>query len=65
MKVGIIGSGAVAQALGDGFLRHGHEVRMGTRTAARLEEWCDNHPQAHIGSFADAAKYGELVVLAV
>ncbi len=65
MKVGIIGSGAVGQALGDGFLRHGHEVKLGTRTAVHLESWCDNHPKAHIGSFADAAKFGELVVLAV
>jgi predicted dinucleotide-binding enzyme len=65
MKVGIIGSGAVAQTLGDGFLRHGYELKMGTRTAAQLEGWCDKHPQAHIGSFADAAKFGELLVLAV
>jgi 8-hydroxy-5-deazaflavin:NADPH oxidoreductase len=65
MNIGIIGSGAVAQTLGDGFLRHGYAVRMGTRTAKHLEEWCDKHPDAHIGSFADAAKFGELVVLAV
>ena len=65
MNVGIIGSGAVAQTLGDGFLRHGYAVRMGTRTAKHLEEWCDKHPDAHIGSFADAAKFGELIVLAV
>lgn len=65
MKIGIIGSGTVAQTLGDGFIKHGHEVKMGTRTAAHLEEWCKNHPAAHIGSFADAAKFGEMVVLAV
>lgn len=65
MKIGIIGSGAVAQTLGDGFIKHGHEVKMGTRTAAHLEDWCENHPVAHIGSFADAAKFGEMVVLAV
>ncbi len=65
MKVGIIGSGAVAQALGRGFLRHGHEVMMGTRTVANLAEWSAANPGARIGSFADAAKAGELVVLAV
>ena len=34
MKVGIIGSGDVAQALGAGFLAHGHETMLGTRDAA-------------------------------
>ena len=31
MKIGVIGSGVVAQVLGAGFLKHGHEVAMGTR----------------------------------
>ncbi len=65
MKVGIIGSGAVAQALGAGFLAHGHEVMMGTRTAANLADWWEQHTSANIGGFSDAAQYGELVVLAV
>src|SRR5208337_480976 len=39
MKVGVIGSGVVAQTLGAGFLKHGHEVAMGTREPAKLEEW--------------------------
>ena len=39
MKVGVIGSGVVAQTLGAGFLKHGHEVAMGTRDKAKLEEW--------------------------
>ncbi len=65
MKVGIIGSGAVAQTLGAGFLTHGHEVMMGTRTAANLADWWEQHTSANIGGFSDAAQYGELVVLAV
>lgn len=65
MKVGIIGSGAVAQTLGGGFLQHGHEVTMGTRTASHLADWGGKHPNAQIGSFADAARFGELLVLAV
>ena len=28
MKIGIIGFGVVAQALGAGFLKHGHDVVM-------------------------------------
>jgi len=31
MKIGILGSGAVGQALARGFARHGHEVVIGTR----------------------------------
>jgi len=31
MKIGILGSGVVAQTLGVGFLRHGHGVMLGTR----------------------------------
>src|SRR5688572_18603032 len=65
MKVGIIGSGDVAKALATGFLKHGHEVVMGTRTPDKLADWTQQHPQGRVGSFADAAKFGELVVLAV
>lgn len=65
MKIGILGSGDVAKALAGGFLKHGHNVMMGTRTPAKLAEWLAKNPQGRIASFADAAKYGELVVLAV
>lgn len=33
MKIGIIGSGGVAQTLGSGFLAKGHEVKLGSRDA--------------------------------
>lgn len=65
MKIGIIGSGEVAQTLGAGFLKHGHEVTMGTREPAKLAEWAKKNPQARVGSFADAAKFAQLAVLAV
>lgn len=65
MKVGVLGSGDVAKVLGAGFLKHGHEVVMGTRTTAKLAEWQKQDPKGKVGSFADAAKFGELVVLAV
>jgi predicted dinucleotide-binding enzyme len=65
MKVGILGSGAVAKALGKGFLAHGHEVMLGTRDRARLAGWAGEHPKATIGAFQDAARFGELIVLAV
>jgi predicted dinucleotide-binding enzyme len=65
MKVGIIGSGDVARTLGAGFLKHGHAVMLGTRDAAKLEPWQAQHAGAKVGSFADAAAFGELLVLAV
>ena len=65
MKIGIIGSGVVAQTLGAGFRKHGHEVELGTRDPSKLQEWATQHSGVQIGSFADAAKFGEVVVLAV
>ena len=65
MKVGVLGSGDVAKALAAGFLKHGHEVMMGSRTPARLREWASGHPKASIGGFAEAAAFGEALVLAV
>lgn len=65
MRVGILGSGTVAQTLASGFLKHGHAVILGSRTPAKLAEWAAQNKNAKIGSFADAAKFGELIVLAV
>ena len=65
MRVGIIGSGQVAQALAGGFLKYGHEVTLGTRHPDKLSEWQTTHPKARVGSFADAAASAEVVVLSV
>jgi predicted dinucleotide-binding enzyme len=65
MKVGILGSGDVAKALTAGFLKHGHSVVMGTRDQAKLSDWLAERPGVRAVSFAEAAKFGELVVLAV
>ena len=65
MKVGIIGSGVVAQTLGGGFLKHGHEVALGTRDPAKLKDWAAKHKGAAVKSMGDAAAFGDVVVLAV
>jgi predicted dinucleotide-binding enzyme len=65
MKVGIIGSGVVATTLASGFLKHGHDVMLGTRDASKLADWRSNNPKGSVGSSADAARFAELVVLAV
>lgn len=67
MKVGILGTGDVGRALGKGFAALGHQVLMGARASgnekavAFVAEVGKNASQ---GSFADAARFGEIVVLA-
>src|SRR5690242_8521140 len=65
MKIGVLGSGVVGQTLGAGFLKHGHEVMVGSREPAKLEDWAAKNKGAKLGTFADAAKFGEVLVLAV
>jgi 8-hydroxy-5-deazaflavin:NADPH oxidoreductase len=64
MKIGILGSGEVAQALASGFLARGDLVMLGTRDASKLVDWQKSNSAAHVGSFKDAAAFGELVVFA-
>jgi len=67
MKVGILGSGDVAKALAHGFRASGHSVQLGTRTPSQpaLVAWANQEggPVA-LGTFAEAAAFGEIVVLA-
>ena len=63
MKIGILGSGPVATTLGAGLIKHGHEVTLGTRDAAKLADFVKANPKAKVASFADAAKFGEVIVL--
>jgi 8-hydroxy-5-deazaflavin:NADPH oxidoreductase len=65
MKVGILGSGDVGRTLAAGFLKHDYDVAIGTRDPAKLADWGRQHPRARIGSFAEAASFGDLVVLSV
>ena len=65
MKVGIIGSGGVARALGLGFIQYGHDVKMGTRDPAKMKQWLATAgSRAAAGGLSDAAAFGEIVVLA-
>ena len=54
----------VAQVLGSGFLKHGYEVMMGTRDVSKLADW-QKTEGGKAGSFAEAAAFGEIIVLAV
>jgi len=65
MKVGVLGSGDVAKVLGNGLLKHGYEVKMGTRSQNKLSDWAAQNPTGSVGSFEDAARFADLIVLAV
>jgi predicted dinucleotide-binding enzyme len=67
MKIGILGSGDVGRALGRGFIEMGHDVKMGSRAATNPKalEWArEAGPRASAGTFAEAAAFGEWVVIA-
>jgi hypothetical protein len=67
MRIAILGTGVVGKAIGRGFVTLGHEVRMGSRDAKNEKAlgWAkEMGPRASAGTFADAASFGEIVVLA-
>jgi hypothetical protein len=63
--VGVLGSGVVGQVLAEGFLKKGHPVMRGSRDPGKLAAWASaSGPKASAGTFADAARFGRIVVLA-
>lgn len=65
MKIGVLGSGIVGQTLASGFLKLGNEVLVGTRDTEKLKEWQAKAGKgASIGSFGEAAGFGEVIILA-
>jgi hypothetical protein len=67
MRVGVLGTGDVGRALGRAFVALGHNVKMGSRSATneKAVAWAKElGAMASVGTFADAASHGEIVVLA-
>lgn len=76
MNIGVLGTGMVGQAISAKLVEIGHEVMIGTRdvaaTLARTEPhpygfppfsvWQQQNPQAKLGTFAEAAAHGDLLV---
>ena len=53
-------------ALADAFLALGHDVMRGSRDVAKLADWkATAGAKAQTGTFADAAAFGDVLVLAV
>jgi 8-hydroxy-5-deazaflavin:NADPH oxidoreductase len=65
-KIGILGSGMVAQALATGFLKRGFSVKLGTRDPSKLDGFVKKAGASiSTGSLSDAAAFGDLIVLAI
>jgi 8-hydroxy-5-deazaflavin:NADPH oxidoreductase len=76
MRLGILGTGAVGKTLAARLNGLGHEVMIGTRdtgeTMSRTDPdqfgnppfsaWRKEHPEVELGTFAEAAAHGEMVV---
>ena len=65
-KIGVLGSGTVGETLANGFIKHGHEVMRGSRDGKKLDEWKKTAgDKGKTGTFAETARFGDIVVLAV
>ncbi len=67
MRIGVLGTGDVGRALGKAFVALGHTVKMGSRSGnnEKAAAWVkEMGAAASSGTFADAASYGQIVVLA-
>jgi len=73
MKIGIVGSGVVGQTIGAKLVERGEDVVLGTRSPGNLndkrgfgqslDEWLKaGGSKARVGTFADAAAHGEVVI---
>jgi predicted dinucleotide-binding enzyme len=63
MKIGVLGTGMVGDAVATRLVQLGHDVMMGARSAGneKAAAWATRSGGKH-GSFADAARHAELVV---
>ena len=56
-----MGSGDVAQVLVTGFLKHGHDVMLGTRDRTKLTNWLTQNPILRLaGLFSGTAPSNSL-----
>lgn len=78
MKIGIIGTGVVGKTIAAKLADIGHDAMIGTRNVTAtlastakdvggnppFPEWQKQHARVKLGTFADAARHGEIVVSA-
>jgi predicted dinucleotide-binding enzyme len=64
MKIGVLGTGMVGEALASKMIEIGHDVRMGSRTAGneKAAAWAAKAgTRASNGAFSDSARFGDLI----
>jgi len=64
MKIAVLGTGMVGKAIGTKLVKTDHQIMVGSREAksAKSQEWLRSvDGKAKIGTFADAAAFGEIV----
>ncbi len=67
MRIGMLGTGDVGRVLGAGLVSLGHDVKIGSREPGgpKVQEWVSKTGRgASGGTFAEAAGFGEVIVLA-
>jgi 8-hydroxy-5-deazaflavin:NADPH oxidoreductase len=79
MNIGVLGTGVVGQSVGGALAAQGHSVMIGTRDVqkalANTEKtamgtpgfgaWHKDNQHIKVGTFAEAAKFGELLINAI
>lgn len=75
MKIAILGTGTVGQTFAEKFITLGHDVIMGTRNVSDTMNrtkgslpfgaWHSKNENVLLGTFAEAAAYGEIIVNAL
>ena len=76
MKIGIFGTGIVGQTLAGALVAKGHDVMIGTRdpkttmeresasgaTRTPFRDWHSSHSSVKLGTFTEAARFGDVLI---
>ncbi|MBI2276077.1 MAG: NAD(P)-binding domain-containing protein [Dechloromonas sp.] len=66
LKIGIIGTGRIGGALAEHWARAGHELTISSRHPEELRPLAQRlGPRVHVGTPAEAAAFGEVLLIAV
>ena len=64
LKIGVLGPVRPDGTIALGFLGQGQPVMIGSRDSGKLGAWLrDAGPHARVGTFAETAQFGDLIVL--
>ncbi len=61
MKIGVLGSGMVGQAIASKLVERGQQVMISSRNPEKVKDFAARVPGVQMGSFSQAAAYGEVL----